>query len=109
MYQGVPLEDGNGCGIVEKYLIHILVLLADCETSTEVNVTLVRVGSDEESIGQFGSIGKKNGVQSGRMEAFWIPLHSFQHFVQFPVQGVPFQYTFLLRGIPELVLVYSAQ
>ena len=85
MYQGVPLEDGNGCGIVEKYLIHILVLLADCETSTEVNVTLVRVGSDEESIGQFGSIGKKNGVQSCRIGAFRILLHSFQNFVKFSI------------------------
>ena len=104
MYQGIlPLKDGDGCGIVEKYLIHILVLLADCETSTEVNVTLVRVGSDEESIGQFGSIGKKNGVQSGRMEAFWIILQSFQHFLKFPIQGVPFQYTSLLRNVPEFV------
>ena len=39
----IPFEDGNGCGIVEKYLIHILVLLTDCKTTTEVNVTMIRV------------------------------------------------------------------
>ena len=62
MYQGIPLEDGDGCGIVEKYLIHILVLFADCKTTTEVNVTMVCVGSDKESIGKLGCSGKKNGI-----------------------------------------------
>ena len=62
MNQGIPLEDGDGCGIVEKYLIHILVLLADCKTTTEVNITMVRVGSDKESIGKLGCSGKKNGI-----------------------------------------------
>ena len=46
----VPLEDGDGCGIVEKHLIHVIVLFTDCKTTTEVNVTMVRVGSDKESI-----------------------------------------------------------
>ena len=98
MYQGIPLEDGNGCGIVEEYLIDILVFLADRKPTTEVNVTIVRVGSDKEPICQFCRIGTENGIQSGRMGAFWVLLlHSFQHFVQFLIKVVPFQYIFLLR------------
>ena len=99
----VPLEDGDGCGIVEKYLIHVLVLFTDSKTTTEVNVTMIRVGSDEEAICQFGSIRNKSRVKSWRVGTFWVLFHTFQHFVQFSIEGTPFQYTSLLRNVPEFV------
>ena len=58
----IPLEDGNGCGIVEKHLIDILVLLGYCQSTTEVNVTLVGVRSDEKPICKSRSIDEKDWV-----------------------------------------------